>query len=305
MLLYKCGNLGKILDEKKTLENIEYSSHFKFSQNTTYRLGGSARGAYFPKNIFEVKILFKKILQENLKYVVLGCGSNILASNKFFDGVVISTKKLKGIVRVDKNTIFCLAGTTVNELINYCKNNLLGGLEFLVGIPASIAGLCYMNGGAGGNYIESRVKKVKLYDGKIVNLPRQKCQYGNKYCTMRDIKAIICGIYLSVLPKSLSAIEKNLRYYKSLRCNQPKGRSCGCVFKNTEGIPSGKLIDSLGLKGKRIGGAYVSYEHANFIIADGNCPQDVKALIDFIKKEAYEKAGVRLYEEVIYIGDFN
>jgi UDP-N-acetylmuramate dehydrogenase len=305
MLLYKCGNLGKILNEKKALKSIEYTSHFKFSQNTTYRLGGEARGAYFPKNIFELKILFKKILRENLRYVVLGCGSNILASDKFFDGIVVSTKKLKGILRVDENTIFCLAGTTVNELLNYCKKHAVGGLEFLVGIPASIAGLCYMNGGAGGNYISSRVKCVQLFDGKIVNLPSQKCRFSNKHSTLRDINAVICGVYLSVLPKSPDKIEKDLSKYKSLRCGQPKGRSCGCVFKNINDVSSGKLIDSLGLKGKRIGGAFVPFEHANFIIADGNSAQDVKLLIDFIKREALEKAGVTLLEEVIYIGDFN
>jgi UDP-N-acetylmuramate dehydrogenase len=299
-LNFYSGDLQRILDKQKILSGIERSENFLFSENTTYRLGGGVRMAYFPKNIIEAKILFKEILKRKDKFVVVGNGSNILASNKFFDGVVISTKKLKGIVRVDKNTIFCLAGTSVGELLSYCKNKSLGGLEYLYGIPATIGGLCYMNGGAGGFYISNNVKTVKLCCNKIVNLPSEKCNFSNKYSTMRDIISVILGIFLQIEPKTTNEIEKRIAYFKEKRALQPKGKSCGCVFKNVGDVPSGKIIDELGLKGKRIGGAYVSTLHANFILNDGTNPDDVKALIEYIKSIAFLKRGITLQEEVIY-----
>jgi UDP-N-acetylmuramate dehydrogenase len=286
MLLYKCRKIETIFE------------------NTTYRLGGGVRVAYYPKNLYEAATLYESLISQNQKFVVLGNGSNILASDNFFDGVVISTKKLKGIVRVDKNTIFCLSGTSVGELLVYLKKHNLGGLEYLYGIPASIGGLCYMNGGAGGNYLSDNVKSVKLCLGKIINLPNKKCHFGNKYSTMRDTNSLILGVYLSVVPSSRAEIESKIEFYKSARAHLPKGRSCGCVFKNTDNIPSGKVIESLGLKGKRIGGAYVSNIHANFILCDGQSSSDVKSLIDFIKSKALSELGITLTEEVIYIGDF-
>jgi UDP-N-acetylmuramate dehydrogenase len=121
---------------------------------------------------------------------------------------------------------------------------------------------------------------------------------------MRDINSLILGVFLSVSPNKREIILERLGYYKAARQKQPKGKSCGCVFKN-EGISSGKLIDAAGLKGTMFGCAQVSFEHANFIINYGTSSADVKKLIDYVKAVVFEKFGVSLHEEVVFVGDFD
>jgi UDP-N-acetylmuramate dehydrogenase len=301
MLSYKSGKLRINFTKESVLSRVEKTNNFYFSNNTTYGLGGRAEEAYFPKKLLEARAVFDYVKDNKKKYFIIGNGSNVLASDGGFNGVVISTKKLKGIINCGNNTLFCLAGTTVYELLNYCKSHSLGGLEYLYGIPATIGGLACMNGGAGGNYIAQNIKAVKIYNGKISNLSNQNCNFGLKHSTMRDINSLILGVFVSVLPSSPQSIQSAIDYYKDKRKAQPKGKSCGCMFVNNGQIPSGKLIDLAGLKGLRVGGAYVSCVHANFIINENGTSDDVKKLIEIIKRSVYEKFGVSLKEEVIIL----
>jgi UDP-N-acetylmuramate dehydrogenase len=305
MLLYNSKILSDFYDKDEILKCVKKTYNFKFSNNTTYGLGGGAKVAYYPKNLIEAKAVYDHVKESGGRFVIIGNGSNILASDNFFDGSVISTKRLKGIIKIDKNTIFCLAGTSVNELLNYCKKRNLGGLEYLAGIPASIGGIVLMNGGAGGKFIESNVLCVKLYNGKISNFNCEMCHFTYKHSTMRDINSLILGVFLSVLPNDSQIIQKRINHYLKMRSGQPKGKSCGCVFKNVGNLSAGKLIDEAGLKGKSCGKVYVSDRHANFIINGGGTADDVRSLIKLVKDEVFKKFGILLDEEVIYIGDFN
>ncbi|MGN0817735.1 MAG: UDP-N-acetylmuramate dehydrogenase [Candidatus Coproplasma sp.] len=304
MVLYKSGNL-RALNRESLIKQTPHTDDFKFSDNTTYGLGGVARRAYFPVNIPQAAAVFDLLRENGTKKVILGCGSNVLASDRPFYGAVLCTKKLCGIVRINHNTVFCLAGTTVAGLLRYCRRRLLGGLEFLYGIPATVGGLAYMNGGADGKYIAGVVRQVKIYDGKFKNLSAERCGFGVKKSAMQKKDCLIVGVFLSVYSSSAGEIQDKLDYYKARRSHLPKGRSCGCAFKNPPCIPAGKLIEQAGLKGKRIGGAYVSPIHANFIINDGGSADDVRKLIFTVRREVYNYCGVLLEEEVDYIGDFN
>jgi UDP-N-acetylmuramate dehydrogenase len=304
MLLYKSGNLRNILNKDSILERVQKSYNFTFAAHTTYCLGGGVRVAYFPENLVQAKAVFDFVNGKKEKFVVLGNGSNILASDKFFDGSVICLKRLKGLIRVDENTLFVLSGTSVKQLLDYCLKNNLSGLEYLFGIPATIGGIAAMNGGAGGKYISENIKSVMFYNGKIVNLPNKNCHFTNKHSTMRDINGLILGVYLSVVPNYVKNTQANNDYYKAMRSRQPKGKSCGCVFKNCGSISSGKLIDLAGLKGESVGLAYVSSEHANFIINRGDSAFDVYKLIKKVKEEVFKKFGILLQEEVVFVGDF-
>lgn len=293
-----------IFDYEHEPVGIDRKFNFNFSKNTTYGLGGLCKVAYCPKTEEEAIRVFDTLNAYNQKYFVLGCGSNILASDKFFDGAIISTSKLKGIYRM-KDGIACLSGTTVPELLNYCRENGLSGLEFLAGIPASVGGLAYMNAGAGGRCIADVLQSCTLYDGKLRNISNKLCNFSYKYSTMRDINGVILSCSFKLEPQPPQHVSENINKYISARLAQPKGKSCGCVFKNPEGFSAGKLIEFCGLKGFAFGGAYVSREHANFIINNRAIASDVYKLIKFVKKTVLEITGVALEEEVVYIGDFN
>ena len=225
--------------------------------------------------------VFNHIKRQGDKLAVIGNGSDILASDKGFDGSVICTKSLKGITLTDNNTVICQAGATVSELLKLCTDNGLGGLEYLAGIPATLGGVVCMNAGAGGRYICGDVVKVDYFDGKNRSFSNKQCKFDYKYSIMRDIIGVISTVELKI-----------------------EGKSCGCVFMNPAGLSAGKIIDDCGLKGACVGGAVVSDIHANFILNRGGSSSDVKELIDRVKNTVLKNTGILLREEVVYIGDF-
>ena len=162
-----------------------------------------------------------------------------------------------------------------------------------------------MNAGVNGAAIGDNTESVRVYNGKTRILSREKCNFGYRHSTMRDINALILSIIVNVDECSALQIDDRIEFYRQRRSHLPKGRSCGCVFKNPEGCSAGLLIESAGLKGFRCGGAYVSEKHASFIINSGGSAADVKLLIGEVKSKVYEKFGVLLEEEVVYIGEFN
>lgn len=289
----------------KTAQSVTTESSFTFAKHTTYGCGGAAKLAYFPKSIRQAAAVYDLLKYDKTEFVTLGNGSNVLASDKFFDGAVVCMKNLKGIYRTGKNTFFCRAGTTVSEILKFCVNYGFGGLEFLAGIPATCGGLVCMNAGADGKSVGGKVVHVKYYDGKMRRLSNKNCKFGQKYSIMRDRDGLILGAEFACALKDGGEVELAVADYLEKRKSQPKGKSCGCVFKNAENVSAGKLIDEAGLKGLSFGGAEVSGKHANFIVNNGGSSADIYALICEVKRKVYARTGVLLEEEVVYIGDFN
>ncbi len=280
------------------------SNNFSFAKNTTYGCGGKAKIALFPENIQEARRAYD--IAAKGKFIILGNGSNILASDKFYDGTVISTKYLSGIYKINDEIICCLSGTKISKLLNYCIQQGLGGLEYLYGIPATVGGAAFMNAGIRGRYIGDNILKVRLYNFKQFDLSKKECNFSYKQSTMRNINALILAVFLKVTPNcDKNDIIKNLQFYKERRKNLPIGRSCGCVFKNCGNISAGKIIQDCNLANFSLGSAKVSDKHCNFILNEGTTSAEVKLLIDFVKQKVYEKSSYKLEEEVIYIGDFN
>lgn len=277
---------------------------FVFAEHTTYRCGGAAKLAFMPATVSSAVAVYDYLANEKIPFVVLGNGSNVLVSDSGFDGAVVCTKGLTGMYRTSADKIFCRAGTTVGKLLKYCTDNGFGGLEYLAGIPATCGGLAYMNGGAAGKYVADNIVTVKLYDGKIRNFSREMCNFSYKYSTMQDINGLILGVEFKICIKPRDEIKKNIAEVIASRSKLPKGASCGCVFKNPAGCSAGKIIDEAGLKGLSVGGASVSRDHANFIINAGSSSRDVRALIEEVRRRVAERTGIKLEEEVVYIGDF-
>lgn len=278
--------------------------NFKFSNYTTYRLGGGARRAYFPRNFAEARAAFDIAKQDGVTHFVLANGSNVLASDSDYGGDVICTRRLSAIVRVDEEHIFCLSGTGVGTILKYCVAHGLGGLEYLAGIPASIGGIVYMNGGAAGRYICSNVKSVRIYNGTDIVLSSDDCQFAYKHSTMQDMDCIILGVLLAVVREDRRETEQKISRVLQLRKNLPAGKSCGCVFKNPEGISAGRLIEQCGLSGIGSGRVFVSPDHCNFIINNGGSAIEVKELIEIVKHTVFLKTSIMLEEEVVCVGDF-
>lgn len=304
MLLYRSGNIAAFSGCDKLLKRVRRDDNFTFSKYTTYGAGGGAKCAFFPATLPEARAVYDFVSRSGKPYIVLGNGSNVLASDSCFNGCVISTKYLRGIARINDNTLFCLAGTPVSYILSYCKNRGLGGLEYLAGIPASIGGIAFMNGGAGGHYIGSNVLSVKLYNGKTFNLSNKSCDFKYKHSTMRDINAIILGVFLSVFNDLPQSVEKHINENLSRRAPLPKGKSCGCVFKNPQGQSAGRIIDECGLGGYGDARAYVSPEHCNFIINNGATSTRISDLINEVKSIVFSRTGINLEEEVVRVGNF-
>lgn len=285
-------------------DKIEYDENFKLSEHTTYGLGGKCKKAYFPKTTDEAILIFNQLKSKNEKFFVLGNGSNILASDSFYNGSVVCTSRLKKIER-EGEEIICQSGVTVAELLSFCVNFGVSGLEFLAGIPASVGGLTYMNAGAGDKYISDVLINCCVFDDNLRNFSNKLCKFGYKHSTMRNIDCIILTSKFKIEQSSPENVRINIRKYLLKRADQPKGRSCGCIFKNPPFLSAGKLIDDCGLKGFRIGGAAVSDKHANFILNDGASASDVYNLISYVKWKVWENSGICLEEEVVYIGEFD
>ncbi len=277
-----------------------YEAPYSYAKYATIGCGGYAKIAFFPERVDSLIALLRALDDEGEDYTVLGALSNVLPPDGESDGIVVSTKRLHGVTFEDG--AFALAGTTAGGFLTACKRAKKTGGEFLTGIPCTIGGAAYMNAGAAGVYLDEILSDVLVYeDGALQKIPKAKCEYAYKHSVFMERKATIVGAYFRLEEGTDEEIEARLLYFNERRKHLPRGRSMGCVFKNPKGAFAGELIERAGLKGKRVGGAFVSTEHANFILNEGGNSSDVKRLIDEIKKRVFDKLGIVLEEEIRYL----
>ena len=272
---------------------------FHFTKHSTIGCGGFAETAYYPRDEREVLSLFSA-LKGN--WLALGNLSNVLPSDEGTKRTVVCTKKLTEIRETDDG-VFLSAGLTSGALLRYMQETGQSGAEFFAGIPCTVGGMLYMNGGAGGKYIADITKSVRiLRDGKIIDLPVEECAYSYKNSLFMRTDDFILGGVFRLEKSDKDRVKGEICRHLQKRAHLPKGKSMGCVFKNPQGGSAGALIEGAGLKGVRVGGAKVSEQHANFIINDQNATaKDICLLIQKIKAAVYEKYGVVLEEEIRYI----
>lgn len=283
--------------EKLNLEKIE--KDISLSTLTTYKTGGIAKLVVYPNNINNLKQMLKLIHKYNIKYFILGKGSNTLFSDKEFNGVIIKLDKLNNF-KIKQTEIYVESGMILSELVQASVKNELTGLEFAIGIPGTIGGAIYMNAGAYGNNMSNIVKSVIVLNEKfqIKELPLEKLKFDYRYSIFQANKNLICVAANIKLEHGnhdeiASKIKENLLKRKN---SQPlEYPSAGSVFRNPEGNYAGKIIEELGLKGKNIGGAEISTKHANFIINKNNASSsDILKLIKLVQKEVKDKYKIDL-----------
>lgn len=273
---------------------------------TWYRLGGPARWLCTPRDETELAAVFERVRTANLPWRVLGAGANVLVRDAGFEGVVFKLtaddfKKL----RFEGERVYAGAGLDLQALIRQTLDAGLVGLEVLAGIPSTVGGAVRMN--AGGRFGETA---TFLEDARVLNPAgtietRSREQLGLSYRHSKLDDCIVIGATLALHhadPEALTAAKaRNKEIWRTKHAEQPAvaARSSGCIFKNPDSAPAGKLLDDAGLKGHRIGGAEISTRHANFIIAhDDATAADVIALIEFARARVREQAGLTLETEV-------
>ena len=283
--------------EKLNLEKIE--KDISLSTLTTYKTGGIAKLVVYPNNINNLKQMLKLIHKYNIKYFILGKGSNTLFSDKEFNGVIIKLDKLNNF-KIKQTELYVESGMILSKLVQASVKNELTGLEFAIGIPGTIGGAIYMNAGAYGNNMSNIVKSVIVLNEKfqIKEIPLEKLKFDYRYSIFQDNKNLICVAANIKLEHGnhdeiASKIKENLLKRKN---SQPlEYPSAGSVFRNPEGNNAGKIIEELGLKGKIIGGAEISTKHANFIINKNNASSsDILNLIKLVQKEVKDKYKIDL-----------
>lgn len=275
---------------------------------TTFKLGGKC-DYYLEIHTLENFIkVFDYLNNVNISVFVLGNGSNILISDNGFRGVIV---KLKGdFARIESRGEYVEVGGGVllPKLYSYALSNNLSGLEEGGLIPATIGGAVYMNAQTGTFLTANLVEYVVAYNyDKIIYLRNEDCKFSNKHSVFQEDNYIILRIGLKLHFSNQKEIEdKHHLAYVYRKENHPiEFPSAGCVFKKVNNLNVSKMLDDLGIKGKRIGGAYVSPKHANFILNDNGCAMDVYKLIKYIEKEFYEKYKINLEREIILLGEFD
>lgn len=263
-----------------------------------YKTGGNADLLIVPNSSDEL-IKAISVVKGVCPYFILGGGNNLLVSDKGFRGAVIHTKNLTK-REIKGNLYIAECGVKMQTVIDDMLLNSLGGLEFAVGIPSTVGGAVCMNAGCYGKSVSDAVCYV-ITDKGIVS--KDGCNFSYRSSNFLTNKSAVVKVCFSLKPSEVDVIEEKLSAYKSFRKN-PKGRNCGSVFRN-DGFYAGKIIDECGLKGFTVGGAKVSNEHANFIIATQRATSsDIYQVINKVKEKVLEKRGIKLEEEIVYLGEF-
>ena len=278
--------------------DLEHVFDFRLGKATGFKTGGNADLLIYPDSVERFKALLEYL--KDAPHFVIGSGTNLLVSDKGYRGVVISTKKLNKI-KTNGNILVCESGVKLSSAVRVAVENSLSGLEFASDIPGTVGGLVAMNAGCYNKSCEDAVCYVVAENG-VYN--KAGCEFSYRRSRFLSGEAVFVAAF-KLKNAEEEVIEYKLDRFKSARRKtQPRGNSCGSVFLN-EGYFAGKIIDQAGLKGARIGGAFVSEQHANFILSDGGCSQDIHDLILHIKKKVYIETGIELHEEVRYLGEFD
>ncbi len=275
--------------------------------HTTLRVGGPADVFVEPATEADLAAVVKFCGSRDVPFFVLGRGSNLLVRDGGVRGVVLclSAAAFSQITQAGEQ-LHCGAGARLKQVSVEAKRRGLAGLEFLEGIPGSVGGALRMNAGAMGASTFAVVASLRYMDraGDIHERAVQEVPVEYRSCPLLQTNLALGAVFQG-RPGSPWEIEQRMKSYSEKRwASQPAAPSAGCVFKNPESIPAGKLVDELGLKGLRIGGAVVSAEHGNFIINDGGATaRDVLMLMAVVQARVREERGLTLQPEVQIIGE--
>ena len=281
--------------------------HEPLAKRTTLRVGGPAEVYVEPASETDLAAVVEFAAERDVNTFVLGRGSNLLVRDGGIRGVVICLAHPSfSAVKVIGERMRCGAGAKLKQVAVEAKRAGLSGVEFLEGIPGSVGGALRMNAGAMGSWSFAVLESLRYmdYTGRIFE--RLGAEVPTEYRACPFLKHhIALGAVFKCQQTTREEVEERMNAFSAKRWDsQPAAPSAGCCFKNPATIPAGRLIQEMGLKGVRVGGAMVSQEHGNFIVNDGSATaKDVLNLIALIQARAKTERGIELQTEVEMVGD--
>ncbi len=290
----------------------EFDCDIKYNEplcrHTTFKVGGPCIAMVFVNSSESLSKLISYCLNNEISYLVIGNGSNLLVDDRGFNGILFKfSDTMQEIKLVDCKTIKAYAGCQLSKLSHFAMENSLTGLEFAWGIPGTVGGATYMNAGAYGGEMKQVIKSVEAIsaDGDLVEIIPDENTFSYRHSVFQDNQMIVTAVCFSLEKGDKSQIKA---YMDDLMCKRKDKQpvefpSAGSTFKRPEGAFAAALIEQCGLKGTSCGGAEVSTKHSGFIINKGNATcKDILNLIDVVKKEVLQKTGFSLECEVKIIG---
>ena len=294
----------KVLIEFLDKYKYDYKISEPLSKHTSFKIGGNAAIYLIIESEEQLKEIVLKCKELDIKYYLLGNGSNVLFSDNGFDGVIISTsEKFNGIRKINENTFECDSGVKLSALCNYALENSLTGFECLYGIPGTIGGAIITNAGAYGGEISDVAIEVKHIDneGNFGSFIGDEIDFSYRHSAYETNGYLICSVVFVCEKGNKDEIKSKMDDLISRRKDkQPlEFPSAGSTFKRPVGGYAAALIEQAGLKGMSVGDAEVSTKHSGFVINKGNATQkDTLELIKQIKEKVFEHSGIELECEV-------
>lgn len=286
---------------------VRYDEPLK--NHTTFKIGGNCIALIEPREVSDIVETIKICRENNIKFFVIGNGSNLLVPDEGYNGVIIKLKGEFSTIKVKGEYLIVNSGAKLSEVYTVAYENSLTGFEFASGIPGTIGGAIYMNAGAYGGEMKDIVESVEVLDldnFKLRELKNEELEFSYRKSIIQRKNYIVTTIKLKLQKgnkEEINAVYEDLRERRNSK--QPLNfGSAGSTFKRPEGHFASKLIEDAGLKGYHINDAWVSEKHSGFIVNKGNASfKEVMELIEYVQKVVFEKFGVKLETEVRILKD--
>lgn len=286
---------------------VKYDEPLK--NHTTFQIGGKCIALIEPKKVEDIIEAIKICRENNLKFFVIGNGSNLLVPDDGYNGVIIKIKSEFSNIQVEGECLIAHSGAKLSEVYTVAYENSLTGFEFASGIPGTIGGAIFMNAGAYGGEMKDIVESVEVLDldnYEVKELKNEELDFSYRKSIIQRKNYIVLTIKLKLKKgnkEEIKAVYEDLSEKRNSK--QPLNfGSAGSTFKRPEGHFASKLIEDAGLKGYHINDAWVSEKHSGFIVNKGNASyKEVVELIEYVQKVVFEKFEVKLETEVRILKD--
>ena len=286
--------------------NISYKEDASLRNYNTYRVNTICKFLVFPKNIDELKEIINFIKENDIKFYILGNGSNIIFSMDYYDGIMIRLENFNQ-VSYNENLVTADAGCSLIKVSLDTIEKGYSGMEFSTGIPGSVGASVAMNAGAYNSDISHIIKEATVLtpENEVKVMTKEELEFSYRTSFLkRNKKYIVLSATFELKPGNVEEMKKLIEERNKKRVeSQPLDLpNAGSVFRNPEGNYAGQLIEKVNLKGYNLNGAEVSTKHANFIVNKGNASgKDIIELIEKIQKEIKEKENIDLKLEQIIV----
>jgi UDP-N-acetylmuramate dehydrogenase len=281
------------------------------SRHASLKLGGKVDALVMTENEDQLREVVQRLRAKSIPFLPVGNLTNILVRDGGYRGVLLWMRGLDQVIYGSRENgqyfIDAQAGATLAKVVTIAVAQELTGLEFCAGIPGSVGGAVWMNAGAYGTETKDVISTVSVMDGQGEKkmLQRDEIVFAYRQSNL-PADVIICGVRFNL--QKGDGVQIRERMAEIMKWRQEKHplqyHNAGSVFKNLPGMPAGRLIEELGLKGVRRGDVQVSKKHANFIVNKGQgTASDMIALITFIKEKAEKEKGIKLETEIVIVGE--